>query len=282
MTLHDAIAAAGMTPPRNLPIGRFVRFPGAGKGRGNQAGWCRLITPTLAVYGDWSTGLSETWRDESHQDTEESRRLYREAQHRERQLRMQQRAKQQRVAAEASELVKRATVAKHPYLARKGFPEVMGLVVDDFLIVPMRDAREYGQLLSVQQISPTGDKRFLTGGRAGGACFRIGATPREAKHIVLCEGYATGLSLHAALARLPGPSCVMVCFSANNLETVAQWFPQARVATDNDLSGTGERAAVATGLKWTMPYEVNSDFNDLHQSMGIYVLVDRMRELISQ
>lgn len=281
MRLHDAIAAAGMTPPRSLPIGRFVRFPGAGKGRGNQAGWCRLITPTLAVYGDWSTGLTETWRDESHQDTEESRRLHREAQHRERQLRMQQRAKQQRVAAEASELVKRATVAKHPYLARKGFPEVMGLVVDDFLIVPMRDAREYGQLLSVQQISPTGDKRFLTGGRAGGACFRIGATPREAKHIVLCEGYATGLSLQAALARLPGPSCVMACFSANNLETIAQWFPTARVAADNDHSATGERAAQRTGLKWTMPYEVGTDFNDLMVNMGIYVVVERMRELIS-
>lgn len=281
MTLHDAIAAAGMTPPRSLPIGRFVRFPGAGKGRGNQAGWCRLITPTLAVYGDWSTGLTETWRDESHQDTEESRRLYKEAQQRERQFRMQQRARQQRVAAEASDMLRRASVAKHPYLTRKGFPEGMGLVLDDFLIVPMRDAREYGQLLTVQQISPTGEKRFLPGGRAGGACFRIGATPRDAKHIVLCEGYATGLSLHAALSRLPGPSSVIVCFSAGNIETVAQWYPTARIAADHDKSSTGERSAVATGLKWTMPYEVGTDFNDLMVNMGIYTVVGRMRELIS-
>lgn len=281
MSVEDAIRAAGMTPPSQLPIGRWVRFPGAGKSRGNQAGWCRVITPTLAVFGDWSTGLTETWRDESHQDTEESRRLYREAQQREREFRQQQRARQERVAREASEIVCKASVQKHHYLTRKGFPEGMGLVYDDMLIVPMRDAREYGLLLTVQQISPTGEKRFLPGGRAGGACFRIGATPREAKHVVLCEGYATGLSIHAALSRLPGPSCVIVCFSAMNLEAVAQWFPQARIAADNDASETGKRSAERTGLKWTMPYEVNSDFNDLHQNMGIYTVVERMRELIS-
>lgn len=280
MQLLDAIRNAGMTPPRQLPVGRWVRFPGAGKGRGNQAGWCRLITPTLAVFGDWSTGLTETWRDESHVDSEESRRLFEEARQRERQFRMQQRARQQKVAQEASEIVRMATVQKHPYLTRKGFPEGMGLVHDDFLIVPMRDARDYGALLTVQQISPTGEKRFLPGGRAGGACFRIGATPREARHVVLCEGYATGLSIHAALSRLPGPSCVIVCFSAMNLETVAQWFPQARVAADNDASETGKRSAERTGLKWTMPYEVGTDFNDLMVNMGIYVVVERMRELV--
>lgn len=282
MTLLEAISNAGMTPPNNIPVGRWARFPGAGKPRGNQAGWCRLITPTLAVFGDWSTGLSETWRDESHVDSEESRRLFAEAKKRERQFQAQQRQKQQRVAQEASEIVRMATVQKHPYLSRKGFPEGMGLVHDDFLIVPMRDAREYGLLLTVQQISPTGEKRFLPGGRAGGACFRIGASPRDAKHIVLCEGYATGLSVHAALSRLPGPSSVIVCFSAMNLEAIAQFYPQAFVAADNDKSGTGERSAERTGLKWTMPYEVGTDFNDLHQAMGIYVVVERMRELLAK
>jgi putative DNA primase/helicase len=281
MTLLEAISAAGMTPPRTLQVGRWVRFPGAGKGRGNSAGWCRMISPTLAVFGDWSTGLTETWRDDAHVDSEESRRLFAEAKQRERQFQAQQRARQQRVASEASELVRKATVQKHHYLTRKGFPEGMGLVHDDMLIVPMRDAREYGLLLTVQQISPTGEKRFLPGGRAGGACFRIGATPREAKHVVLCEGYATGLSIHAALSRLPGPSSVIVCFSAMNMESIAPWFPNARVAADNDASATGERSAERTGLKWTMPYEVGTDFNDLHQNMGIYTVVERMRELIS-
>jgi putative DNA primase/helicase len=102
----------------------------------------------------------------------------------------------------------------------------------------------------------------------------------EAKHIVLCEGYATGLTIHAAIARLPGPNAVIVCFSARNLETVAQWFPTAVVAADNDASATGEQSALRTGLKWTMPYEVGTDFNDVHVAMGLHVVTQRMRELL--
>ncbi len=281
MRLEDALMQAGMTPPARIPVGRFVRFPGSGKARGNQAGWCRLITPTFAVYGDWSTGLSEVWRDDAHVDTEESRRLYREAMQRERDYREQQRAKQDQVAEEASKIIRTSSVATHPYLARKGFPDVMGLVHDGFLVIPMRDALDYERVVSAQMISPTGDKRFLTGGRAGGTCYRIGAYPREARSVVLCEGYATGLSIHYALSRLPGPSCVIVCFSALNLEEVAKHYPNAFVAADNDVSGTGERSAVRTGLKWTMPYEVGTDFNDLMVNLGIYPVVARMRELIA-
>ncbi len=282
MTLRDAISRAGMIPPARIPVGKFVRFPGNGKGKGNQAGWCRMITPTLAVYGDWSTGLSEVWRDDAHVDTEESRRLYHEAMNREREYRAQQRARQERVAEEASKIVRLSSVATHPYLASKGFPDVQGLVHDGFLVVPMRDALEYSRILSAQLISPTGDKRFLPGGKAGGACYRIGATPREARQVVLCEGYATGLSIHSALSRLPGPSCVIVCFSALNLETVATHYQNAFIAADNDHSATGERSAERTGLKWTMPYEVGTDFNDLHQNMGIYTVVSRMRELLQK
>lgn len=280
MHLHEAIAAAGMTPPTRIVEGRWHRFPGAGKSRGNTAGWCRLITPTLGVYGDWSTGLSEVWRDDKHVDSEESRRLMRESQARERRFREQQRQRQRTVALEAIEIVRACKVGTHPYLSRKGFPSERALVHDGFLVIPLRDAQDYEQILSVQRISPTGDKTFLTGGRAGGACFRFGH-PKQARNIVLCEGYATGLTLQAALSKLPGPNSVVVCFSAMNLERIAEVFPGARIAADNDRSGTGEMAAMRTGLKWTMPYECGTDFNDLHQSMGIYTVVERMRELLA-
>ncbi len=49
MTLEQTLAALGMVPPRHIPLGKFVRFPGSGKGGSNKAGWCRLIMPTLAV-----------------------------------------------------------------------------------------------------------------------------------------------------------------------------------------------------------------------------------------
>ncbi len=67
------------------------------------------------------------------------------------------------------------------------------------------------------------------------------------------------------------------------MERVGQIVPRnAVVAADNDQSGTGERAAESTGLRWTMPYEVGTDFNDLHQTMGVHVVTERMRELFAR
>lgn len=276
MMLENAIAAAGMTPPANIPPGRWVRFPGVGKGKSNRAGWCRLITPTLAIFGDWSSGVTATWRDDSHRDDAESRRLLREAREREKVFAAQQRKRQDITATTALQMIQRAAVSVHPYLVRKGFPDLTGLVLDGKLLVAVRDVNDYGRVISAQLIDENGEKRFLPGGRTRDGILWLGS--KAARKTVLCEGYATGLSLDAALSKLPGPHAVIVCFSANNLERVAPKFPGAFVCADNDHSAAGENAAIRTGLKWTMPYEVGTDFNDLHRNMGLHVVVERMRE----
>lgn len=281
MTLAQAISAAGMTPPRAFPPGKWVRFPGIGKGRSNRAGWCRVITPTLAIYGDWSTGLSKVWRDDTHRDDAHSKRLLAEARERERRFAAEQRAKQASVAREAEELVRRAVPMTHPYLARKGFPTEVGLVRDGKLLVPVRDAADYGRILSVQMIAEDGQKRFLPGGRTRGGVYRLGVPPKRARRIVLCEGYATGLSIMAALERLPGPHAVVVCFSARNLEIVAESAPAAVVAADHDESRTGEESARRTGLPWVMPPEIG-DFNDLHCARGLHAVTQALREVIQK
>lgn len=277
--LAEAIAAAGMTPPRNIVEGRWLRFPGVGKGRGNRAGWCRVISPTLAIYGDWSSGFTETWRDDSHRDDAQSRRLLAEARQRERQFAAEQRAKQASVAREAQALVRDAIISGHPYLIRKGFPDRATLVREGRLVIPVRDVDDYRQIISAQLIDESGEKRFLTGGRTRGGIHRLGAT--HAERIVLCEGYATGLSIDAALLRLSGAHAVVVCFSARNLEHVATRFPDAVVAADNDESKTGEECAKRTGLRWTMPPEIG-DFNDMHLSRGLYAVVGAMREVFAR
>lgn len=278
MNLLEAIAAAGMTPPKRLVSERWMRFPGVGKGPSNRAGWCRLISPTLAIYGDWSTGISETWTDNAHRGSEESTRLLAEARERERQYVRLQRERQQKASEEAARMINGASASPHPYLTRKGFPQLPGLVKGDSLLVPVRDVSS-NQLISVQEISPDGIKRFLPGGRTRAGIYRLGVP--KARRTVLCEGYATGLSLDAALRRLPGAHCVVVCFSANNLVAVAGEFPNAVVCADNDHSATGEEAAKRTGLKWMMPYEVGTDFNDLHQAMGLHVVTERLREVFA-
>ena len=143
----------------------------------------------------------------------------------------------------------------------------------------MDEFKDYTQILSAQLIAENGDKKFLPGGRAKGAVFRLGMP--KASRPVLCEGFATGLSIDAALKRLPGEHAVIVCFSAKNLELVAQDYRNAVVAGDNDMSATGEETAKRTGLKWTMPYEIGADWNDLHRNIGLHAVVERMRELLA-
>lgn len=277
MTLTEAIAAAGMTPPARIVSGRWMRFPGIGKGSSNRSGWCRLITPTLAVFGDWSSDFSGTWHDDTHVDNETAAKLLEQARAQSREYARQQARRQSRAAAEAAQMICNARMATHPYLTRKGFPNLLGLVHDGKLLVPVRDAAEYSRVLSVQLIDAAGEKKFLPGGRTRCGVYRIGVAPGRARRVVLCEGYATGLSIHAALQRLPGPHSIVVCFSAGNLEIVAEYFPGALVCADNDVSKRGEEAARATGLEWRMPPDVGTDFNDMHQKHGVYAVTEVLR-----
>lgn len=182
-------------------------------------------------------------------------------------------------ASLASSIVNRCSTSSHPYLARKGFPNEIGLVdVDGRLVVPMRYMRAYKRINSVQWIDDAGGKLFLPGGAAKGAVLMLGAGLEH----WLCEGYATGLSIRAALGHLHRQARVVVCFSAGNMVHVASQMPGAKyVVADNDKSGTGERAAVATGLPWSMPPDVGMDANDYHQAAGIRALAELMRRVVT-
>lgn len=277
MTLTETLASMGMTPPRNLIPGRWLRFPGIGKGKSNRSGWCRVISPTLAIYGDWSSGLTATWQDSTHRDSVESGRLLAEARRRERIFAAEQVERQRTAARRAEEMIRAARIAPHPYLTRKGFPDRKGLTHLGKLLVPVRDSHDYSHIISVQLISET-EKLFLPGGRTRGGVYRLGVPMARAKRVVLCEGYATGLSIESALERLPGPHTVIVCFSARNLEVVAEQTPGALICADNDASGVGETSARRTGLKWVMPPNVGQDFNDLHRAKGLAAVMEVLRE----
>lgn len=182
-----------------------------------------------------------------------------------------------RAAHEAAAIVQRCEQSTHAYLAAKGFPNEIGLVdTDGRLVVPMRAANDYARVNSIQWINDAGQKKFLPGGVAKGSVFIMGAG-REHWFV---EGYATGLSVREALARLYRRARVVVCFSAGNLQHVTGLFKGPRfVIADNDASGTGERAARATGMSWTMPPTIGDDANDLHQREGLAPLVALIRDV---
>lgn len=203
---------------------------------------------------------------------------------------------QRQVATLATSLVPTFETGIHPYLARKGFPLHAGLIDAEgkhlsrprdknpegpFLVIPMRNHINPRVVQSLQWIDVNGLKLFMRGGAAWGATFAIGARGNETWY---CEGFATGLSLVAALAKMKRRGLVQVCFSASNMRHVAMAGNGPRfVIADNDAqqvngrSGAGQTAAAETGLPWAMPDTVGDDANDVHQRDGIYALMDLMR-----
>lgn len=176
--------------------------------------------------------------------------------------------RRQRDAAERAEwILSQCALEAHPYLERKGFKDDRGNVWEKdgqrLLVIPMRVGR---QIVGVQLIDADGGKKFLTGQRTSGAAFVMDNKGRA----VLCEGYATALSIRAALSAIKTRYTLFVCFSAGNLSTVAATLPSGFVVADNDASGTGERVAKEIGWPYFMPPEVGQDFNDYHLATSLF------------
>lgn len=155
----------------------------------------------------------------------------------------------------------------HPYLAKKGFPDETAPVwcVDDkrLLVIPMRIG---GKLVGVQLIDEEGEKKFLYGQVTKGATLTI-----DAKGIpIFVEGFATGLSVRSAMKAAKIRYTIHVCFSARNLEEVANAHPKGLIVADNDPNGTGEVAARKTKHPYWMSPTTGQDFNDYWLEHGVF------------
>lgn len=188
--------------------------------------------------------------------------------------------RQRQAARRAEELVLSAVPGKHGYLDRKGLHGCSGLVLsDESLIVPMRNlatnALQGAQVIRWLPDERVWDKRMLPGTIAKGAVFHIG--PPRPSETILCEGYATGLSIDAAARQMRIHAAVLVCFSAGNLTHVAPMVKGRKYAfADNDVSGTGERSAKEAGLAYCMSDVVGEDANDLHGRAGLMAVCQKL------
>lgn len=131
----------------------------------------------------------------------------------------------------------------HPYLASHGLGMAgcLGLKVDrdGWLVVP---AYRGGNLMTVQRISPEGEKRFWPGAPVKGASYAI--ERRSASITVLCEGLATGLAIFTACPTVR----VVVAFNSGNLKEIeAPCMGMACIAADNDWK-TAQRIGTNPGI----------------------------------
>ena len=261
--------------------GEIERFHINGDKSGSKNGWLVLHESgdfAAGCFGSWKSSSSHTWCSKSncelspaeHQDLK--RKIY-EAKSKAEMLR----AESRKVAANIAQALwgkSSESSVNHPYLVAKVIKPYGIRNYSKSLYVPIFID---DKIVSLQFINESGDKKFLKNGEIKGGHFLIGSPD---KTLLLCEGFATGASLHEATGY-----AVVVAFNAGNLASVAKGmkdkYPNAQlvICADNDIHEDGKenvgvvaarKAAESVGALLVAP-ELNGekcDFNDLKLAIG--------------
>lgn len=218
---------------------------------------------------NWATNLEvAVWKSDKPNDFDRAK-LMRDVRANEERIARGQR----NAASKAAWILNQCQFGKHDYLKSKGFPEeeanVWAYEGNKIMVIPMR---MNGSLLGCQLIDEHGVKKFLSGQRTANAEFIF---DNKGDHI-LCEGYATGLSVRMALKSLKKRYTIHVCFSAGNMVKIAAQLPTGFVIADHDklnpVTGTraGHEAAKKIGWSYWMSDVEGEDANDAHQRLGLF------------
>ena len=187
------------------------------------------------------------------------------------------RRKQSEAARKAVTMLNQSGYSSHAYLRAKGFEKEQGNVYHKdgkpVLLIPMRVG---GSIVGVQQIDEDGGKRFLYGQRSAGAEFVFDNGGMN----ILCEGYATALSVRAVMTQVKRRYTIHVCFSAGNMKKIGQELKSGLIVADNDHSGTGQQAAADIGWPAWMSDSVGEDANDYMLRVGLFQFSQSLTQLM--
>jgi len=278
MSFVEFAVLHGLLIDEPIDDGRPRRVPTDDDKPGKRSGWY-WYSGNRACLGNWKLGGDKHhWRADSndglpqnpHEREIEARRRRRE-----------EKVKQTEAAGKATRLWDQATPSDGslPYLKRKQV-EPHGLRRRGaVLLIPLHDSG--GRLTTLQLVSSDGTKRFIRGGRTK-ECHHVIGDLAEGCRALLCEGWATGATLHEATG-LP-VVCAMNC---GNLKAVAEQFAprhQLLVCADDDFQTEGKKGenpgldkAKEVAREFTLRIAIPSigergevtDFNDLHVARGL-------------
>lgn len=246
--------------------------------------------------GDWCSGLKETFNNIEKQDfTKEQKKQY---------------TNQMKLVARqtAADIKRRNTIAtqecierwskanskgmgSHSYCKRKQI-KALNTRIDNKgnLLIPIYDNNI--NLCNIQSINSNGGKYLAKGAKIKRCYHPIGFENRRPPIIILCEGYATGISIFLA-TYIP----VIVCFNASNLPDITPIITrkynnsQLIIAGDDDQfnqinigKNKAELAAKSIGATTILPIFKNlstepTDFNDLHCLEGLDAVNKQIMEV---
>lgn len=247
--------------------GKFHRFHIEDHKPSSKNGAYVLYTSSHPVgyFKDFRSGIEQRWRYKSG-STRVSPELKLKSKQANRQREIEQHNCYESAAAQAVHIWEFAppisNQSAHFYLINKKIQPNGTRLKAGYLLIPIYDKSNH--LVSLQTISPTGKKRFLSGGRKQGCFYRIGELTDT---LLICEGFATGVSLYEESGKQ-----VIIAFDAGNLLPVAknirELSPDSEIIIcgDNDLTGVGQKkaidAALAVGGKVKLPPIPGMDWND--------------------
>lgn len=167
--------------------------------------------------------------------------------------------KQEKARKKAGFIMNNTIESTHPYMVNKGFPRQKVYVWNNLIVLPMRID---GKLVGCQLISEDGTKKFLSGQVTKGASLVIDNKGMD----IICEGFATGMSIRNAMRHLKKRYKIHICFSAGNMVEIAKSLHDPFVVADHDPVGI--RTAQKIGRYWLSDKD-GEDFNDAEQRLGV-------------
>ncbi|CAN5859055.1 hypothetical protein BH11PSE13_BH11PSE13_12350 [soil metagenome] len=218
-------------------------------------------------------------------------------------------AKAKRIAAlQASDLWHMASrTGRSPYLERKGLEgEACRYLPDGTLVLLLLryDLPREEAVQAAQRILPTGEKYYTKGFSKPGSALRLGTVANDTQLLLVCEGYATGLTCRLATdRRFP----VFVAFDAGNLAHVVPLIRELHpdrwvlICADDDhltrdpitekLNNPGRTAAKAIAKQTPcvdIVYPIfdrtrqagDTDFDDLRMRQGLPVVARQLQGVI--
>lgn len=287
MSLEQVLGAFGARAPiPALVPGKFKRLRAVDDKAGATSLWVKPFADGNAIYGDWRTGEQHFYHAGGNgvarqADTAEiARRQAEEA--------AAVAAEQAAAASKAKKIwaASQPAPADHPYLVRKGLGAFAGYCrkgPQGLLVLAVKDVLT-GEVVNLQYVHPAKplegrDKTFLKAGRLKSAGVWLGK-PRQAEKVVICEGFATGASIHWATG-LPVFCCLTSSNMADAAMNIRKKLPDAVVVLAADFDKVNAKTGLRVGLakadqavrlvggRLVHPAEEGQDFNDVHVQHGL-------------
>lgn len=195
---------------------------------------------------------------------------------------------------------------RSPYLERKWVQgEACRFLPDGTVLIPLLryDRPREEALRAIQSIRPDGFKLFTKGFSKSGCSLRLGEVDASTRVAMVCEGYATALSIRMATGRR-WP--VFVALDAYNLvfvvDVLRPLYPHVHLlvcadddwkSEDHDGANPGRNKAKLAAktterceIVWPVfdsatRQEKDTDFNDLHQRQGIEAVERQLLRVLS-